>query len=73
MSIPQNENTALVLRQTRNLLAVAVAMMAAMDLIDPPFSSFGIILNLFVLVILVFTLFRIHRFMAALKTSTSIL
>jgi len=70
MNVSQDENIALVLRQARNLLAVAVVMMAALDLIDPPFSSFGIILNFLVLVILVFTLFRIHRFVVALKSST---
>ncbi|HTY12268.1 MAG TPA: hypothetical protein VMF88_14500 [Bacteroidota bacterium] len=70
MNVSQDENIALVLRQARNLLAVAVVMMAALDLIDPPFSSFRIILNFLVLVILVFTLFRIHRFVVALKSST---
>ena len=70
MNVSQDENIALVLRQARNLLAVVVVMIAALDLIDPPFSSFGIILNFLVLVILVFTLFRIHRFVVALKSST---
>jgi len=73
MNAPRDEDAALLLRQARTLLVLAIVMMIALDLIDPPFSSFGIILNFFVLVILVFMVFRIHRFVVALKSSTSTL
>ena len=66
------ENTAHLLRQTRILLALALLMVVASNLIDPPFSSFGIILNFLVMVVLVFTLFQVHRSVVALKSSTSI-
>ncbi len=67
------ENTAHLLRQTRILLALTILMVFASNMIDPPYSSFGIILNFLVIVVLAFTMFRIHRSIVALKSSTSIL
>jgi Ca2+/Na+ antiporter len=67
------ENPAHLLRQTRILLALTILMVFASNMIDPPYSSFGIILNFLVIVVLVFTMFRIHRSIVALKSSTSIL
>jgi hypothetical protein len=66
------ENTAHLLRETRASLVLTILMLFVSDLIDPPYSSFGIILNFLVIVVLVFTLFRIHRSVVALKSSTSI-
>ncbi len=66
------ENTLHLLHQTRVLLALVLLMVLASNLIDPPYSSFGIILNFLVVVVLVFTLFRIHRSVVALKSSTSL-
>jgi len=66
------ENTMHLLRQTRILLALTLLMVFASNLIDPPYSSFGIILNFLVMVVLVFTLFRIHRSVVVLKSSASI-
>ena len=72
MNISPAENIVHVLRDARILLALALVMMFASIVIDPPFSSFGIILNVLEIVVLVFTLFRIHRSVAASKSSTSI-
>ncbi len=60
------------LRQSRTLLVLTILMIAADNLIDPPFSSFGVILNFLVIVVLVFVLFQIHRSVAALNSPTSI-
>ena len=67
-----SENTGHLLRQSRILLALALLMVFASNVIDPPYSSFGIILNFLVMVVLLFTLFRIHRRVVALKSSTLI-
>ncbi len=66
------ENILQLLRQTRTLLVLTVLMVFALDLIDPPYSSFGVLLNILVIVVLVFTLFRIHRSLVALKSSNSV-
>ena len=73
MKNPPAENTVQLLRQTRLFLALTTLMVLGSNMIDPPYSSFGIFLNFLVIVVLAFTLFRIHRFLAALKSSTSIL
>jgi hypothetical protein len=72
MKTSNPEDTEHLLRQSRTLLALTVLMLLASDLIDPPVSSFGIILNFLVIVVLVFILFRIHRSVVALNSSTSI-
>ncbi|MGA9406658.1 MAG: hypothetical protein WBW71_05950 [Bacteroidota bacterium] len=73
MTTPPSENGVKSLRQTRIFLALAVLSVVAANMIDAPYSSFGIFLNILVIVVLMFTLFRIHRFVVALKSSTSIL
>ncbi len=73
MTTPPSENGVKPLRQTRIFLALAVLIAVAANMIDAPYSSFGIFLNILVIVVLMFTLFRIHRFVVALKSSTSIL
>jgi len=72
MKTSKPENTEQLLRQTRTLLALTILMLLASNLIDPPYSSFGIVLNVLVIVVLVFVLFRIHRSVIALNSSTSI-
>ena len=70
MTDSQAENIVQLLGQTRIFLVLTVLMEFASNIIDPPYSTFGIFLNILILVILVFTLFRIHRSIGALKSST---
>ncbi|GEM_PF-2973489 len=72
MKTSASENTEHLLRQSRTLLALTVLMVSASNLIDPPYSTFGIILNFLAIVVLVFVLFRIHRSVVALRSLTSI-
>jgi hypothetical protein len=72
MNTSKPEDMEHVLRESRTLLALTVLMAIALDLIDPPYSSFGIILNILVIVVLVFVLFRIHRSVVAVSSFTSI-
>ncbi|MGA7160993.1 MAG: hypothetical protein WBZ48_08320 [Bacteroidota bacterium] len=73
MKNPPAEDIVQLLRQTRLLLALTTLKVLGANIIDPPYSSFAIFLNILVIVVLAFTLFRIHRFLVALKSFSSIL
>ena len=59
-----------ILRQTRVMLILAVLMCVSSNIIDPPFSTFGVVLNLLTLVVLLFVIFRIHRSVSESKSSS---
>lgn len=67
----KDDNTMHVLLQTRTMLILSVLMLISSNILDPPFSTFGGILNLLTLVVLVFVILRIRRSISELKSSTS--
>lgn len=59
-----------ILRQTRVMLILAALMCLSSNVIDPPFSTFGVVLNLLTLVVLIVVIFRIHRSVSESKSSS---
>ncbi len=64
-----SEGAISLLRQTRVMLILALLMCISSGVMDPPFSTFGVILNLLTAVVLVFVIFRVHRFISESKSS----
>ena len=57
------------LRQLRTLLLLALLMAMGLSFIDPPFSVFGKALDALVLIILVYVLVQLERYIIAMKSS----
>jgi Ca2+/Na+ antiporter len=71
MNGDRGDTTMHILRQTRTLLILTVLMCFSSNIIDPPFSTFGGVLNLLTLVVLVFVVLRIQRSISESKSSSS--
>ena len=65
-----SENVIHILHQSRTLLILTVMMLMLSIIIDPPFSTIGIVLVVLSLIVLVFVTFRIHRSVSGSKSSS---